>query len=230
MQKVSIVIPVYNEEETLEELLTAVEKADFAGLQKEIILIDDGSTDSSAGILKKYAEKHVVVFCEKNQGKGAAVRTGIARATGDFIVIQDADLEYDPADYADLMRVLIDGKADVVYGTRFSSKNPTKNFMIHHYWGNKLITWAADVIYLTNLTDIETCYKAFKRECMSDIVLRENSFAFDPELTAKFLKRHFRFAEVPVSYNGRGFDEGKKISWKDGFKALKALVKYKFTE
>ena len=230
MQKVSIVIPVYNEEETLKELLTAVEKADFAGLQKEIILVDDGSTDSSADILKTYADKHTVVFCEKNQGKGAAVRTGIARATGDFIVIQDADLEYDPADYGDLMRVLIDGKADVVYGTRFSNKNPTKNFLLHHYFGNKLITWAADVLYLTNLTDIETCYKAFKRECMADIVLRENSFAFDPELTAKFLKRRFRFAEVPVSYNGRGFDEGKKISWKDGFKALKALVKYKFTE
>lgn len=228
--KVSIIIPVYNEEKTLKTLVLAVEQADFAGLEKEIVLIDDGSSDGSSEILKSYASKHKVLYHKKNQGKGAAVRTGIQQATGDFIVIQDADLEYNPADYKDLMQVLKEDKADVVYGTRFSEKNATDNFLMHHYWGNKMITWVADMIYGVSLTDVETCYKAFKRDCMKDIVLKENSFAFDPELTAKLLKRKFRFAEIPVTYNGRGFEEGKKISWKDGFAALWALLKYKYKE
>ena len=230
MKKVSVIIPVYNEIATLEAVLKAVEAADFAGLEKQIVLADDGSTDGSRELLKSYQDRHTVVFKEKNEGKGSAVRAGIENATGDIIVIQDADLDYDPADYTPLLQLILDDKADVVYGTRFCAKNETKDFMLHHYWGNKLITWAADIIYNARLSDVETCYKAFKADCLKDIRLKENSFAFDPEITAKLLKRKFRFAEAPVSYKGRTFAQGKKISWKDGFAALKALVKYRFTE
>ena len=230
MKKVSIIIPVYNEVNTLADVLNAVEAADFAGLEKQIVLVDDGSTDGTRDLLETYRDKHLVIFKEKNEGKGSAVRVGIENATGDIIVIQDADLEYDPADYTALLRLISDGKADVAYGTRFCDKNKTGDFLLHHYWGNKIITWAADIIYNARLTDVETCYKAFRADCMKDIRLKENTFAFDPEITAKLLKRKFRFAEAPVSYKGRGFDEGKKISWKDGFAALKALIKYRFTE
>ena len=230
METVSIVIPVYNEEKTLNDVLLAVEKADFAGLKKEIVLVDDGSTDGTKTILKTFKNRHKVIFKEKNEGKGSAVRAGIENATGDIIVVQDADLEYDPADYTKLLEIILADKADVVYGTRFCARNETKDFLLHHYLGNKLITLAANVLYNSRLTDVETCYKAFKASCMKDIKLKENSFAFDPEITGKLLKRKFRFAEAPVSYKGRGFKEGKKISWKDGFAALKALLKYRFTE
>lgn len=230
MKTVSIIIPVYNEVNTLADVLNAVEAADFAGMEKQIVLVDDGSSDGTRDLLETYRDKHLVIFKEKNEGKGSAVRVGIENASGDVIVIQDADLEYDPADYTALLRLILDGKADVAYGTRFCDKNKTDDFLLHHYWGNKIITWAADIIYNARLTDVETCYKAFKADCMKDIRLKENTFAFDPEITAKLLKRKFRFAEAPVSYKGRGFDEGKKISWKDGFSALKALIKYRFTE
>lgn len=230
MKKVSIVIPVYNEEKTLSEVLNAVDNADFANMEKEVLLIDDGSTDGTRELLEKVKDRYTVIFKDKNEGKGSAVRVGIENATGDIIVIQDADLEYDPADYTALLEIILEDKADVVYGNRFCDKNKSKDFLFHHFWGNKLITLAADIIYNARLNDVETCYKAFKASCMKDIRLKENTFAFDPEITAKLLKRKFRFAEAPVSYKGRGFDEGKKISWKDGFFALKALLKYRFTE
>ena len=228
MNKVTILIPVYNEVGTLETILKKVEKSDFCGLEKEIILIDDYSTDGTKDIYPKLPYK--VLYHEYNQGKGAALRDGFKEATGDIIVIQDADLEYDPDDYKPLIQLILDGKADVCYGTRLSGGKPTRAFMFLHWLGNKFLSLTTNILYGSTLTDMETCYKAFRADFIKDIQIKSNRFDFEPEITAKVLKRGARLFEVPISYFGREFSEGKKITWVDGFHALWALIRFRFTD
>lgn len=228
MQKVTILIPVFNEVSTLEQILDKVEKADFCGMEKEIILIDDCSTDGTKDLYPKLPYK--VLYHEVNQGKGAALRDGFKEATGDIIVIQDADLEYDPVDYKPLIQLILDGKADVCYGTRLAGGKPSRSFMFTHLLGNKFLSLLTNILYGSTLTDMETCYKAFKADFIKGIEIKSNRFDFEPEITAKVLKRGARLYELPVSYYGREFSEGKKITWKDGFHAIKALVKYRFVD
>lgn len=230
MKKISILIPVFNELNTLEIILKKVEEANFCGLEKEIILIDDYSTDGTRDILEKLKDKYKVLYHEQNMGKGAALRTGFEHVTGDITVIQDADLEYDPNDYEPLIQMLLDGKADVVYGSRFLNTKPAGSIMLTHLLGNKLLTLITNVLYNTTLTDMETCYKAFKTEFIKDIKIKSNRFDFEPEITAKILKKGARLYELPISYYGREFSEGKKITWKDGVHAIAALVKFRFTD
>ena len=228
MKKISILIPVYNEAGTLETILEEVENADFCGLEKEIILIDDYSTDGTRDIYQKLPYK--IFYHDYNQGKGAALRTGFKNATGDIIVIQDADLEYDPSDYSPLIKLILDGHADVCYGTRLAGGKPSRSFMFTHLLGNKFLSLLTNILYGSTLTDMETCYKAFKADFIKDIEIKSNRFDFEPEITAKVLKRGARLYELPVSYYGREFSEGKKITWKDGFHAIIALIKYRFTD
>lgn len=228
--KISILIPVYNELNTLKEILDKVEKAQFFSLEKEVILIDDFSTDGSREILKELElqNKYKIFYHEKNMGKGAALRTGFSNATGDIIIIQDADLEYDPQDYTDLIKLIIDNKADVVYGSRLSGGKPSRSFMFTHLLGNQLLTFITNLLYNSTLTDMETCYKAFRADFVKDIKIRSNRFDFEPEITAKVLKKRCRLYELPISYYGREYEEGKKITWKDGISAIRALIKYRF--
>ncbi len=228
MNKITILIPVFNEVNTLQKILEKVENADFCGLEKEIILIDDASTDGTKDLYKNLTYK--VLYHEKNMGKGAALRTGFNAATGDIVIIQDADLEYDPSDYKELIQLILDNKADVVYGTRLTGVKPSRAFMFHHLLGNKFLTFITNLLYNTTLTDMETCYKAFKRDFLTGIEIKSNRFDFEPEITAKVLKRGARIYELPISYYGREYDDGKKITWKDGFSAIWALVKYRFTD
>lgn len=228
MNKVTVLIPVYNEINTLDEILKKVENADFCGLEKEIILIDDASSDGTKDLYKNYNYK--VLYHETNQGKGAALRDGFKEATGDIVVIQDADLEYDPEDYAPLIRLILDGKADVCYGSRLTGSKPSRSFMFHHLIGNKVLSCLTNILYGSTLTDMETCYKAFRREFVQDITIKSNRFDFEPEITAKVLKKGARLYELPISYFGREFAEGKKITWRDGFHAIWALVKFRFTD
>ncbi len=230
MEKITILIPVYNEVKTLEQMVDKVEKTDFCGLEKEIILIDDCSTDGTKELYSKFPN-HKVFYHEKNQGKGAALRTGFAHATGDIIVIQDADLEYDPVDYAPLVKLILDGKADVSYGTRLSGGGkPSRSFMFTHWLGNKFLSLLTNVLYGSTLTDMETCYKAFRADFIKGIEIKSNRFDFEPEITAKVMKRGARLYELPVSYYGREFSEGKKITWVDGFHAIWALIKFRFVD
>ncbi len=231
-QTLSILIPVYNEVRFLEQLLEKVASVDFCGLQIEIIMVDDGSTDGTREILKRYENKppYQVVYHDKNMGKGAALRTAIQYATGDIIVIQDADLEYDPKDYPELIQLILDGKADVVYGSRLTAGKPVRAFNVLHYFGNKFLTLMTNLLYNTTLTDMETCYKAFKADIVKKVVIRANRFDFEPEITAKVLKQGVRLFEAPISYSGRNFDEGKKITWRDGISALWTLIKYRFVD
>ena len=228
MQKITILIPVYNEINTLETILEKVEQTHLSGLEKEIILIDDYSTDGTREILKNLEQKYKVLYHEKNQGKGAALRTGFKNMTGDIVVIQDADLEYNPQDYEELIKPVLNNEVDVVYGSRLMNK-PDKSFMLTHLLGNKLITFVGSVLYGRKLTDLETCYKVFTKEILEGIEIKSAKFDFEPEITAKIFKKKARFKELPISYNGRGHDEGKKITWKDGFGAIWALVKFRFT-
>jgi glycosyltransferase involved in cell wall biosynthesis len=228
--KLSVIIPVYNEVDLLEEALRqvlAVERAD------EIIIVDDGSTDGTRALypmLKTLDDSIQVIMHDRNQGKGAAVRTGFGVATGDIFLIQDADLEYDPRDYADLIRPIEEGRADVVYGSRLRG-GPTRAMFFWHMVGNKFLTLVTNVLYNAILTDMETCYKAFKAEVVHGIPLRAKGFEFEPEITSKVLKRGFRIYEVPISYYGREFEEGKKIRpMKDGPMALWTLIKYRFVD
>ena len=223
----SVIIPVYNEVNTIEEVIARVQAT---GLVSEIVLVDDGSTDGSTEILKKYQGKDgfQVIICEKNGGKGSAVREGIKAAKSTYAIIQDADFEYDPQDYAKLMPVIKSGEADVVYGSRFMES--TKYFYFRSLAANKLLTFLTNVLYHTKLTDMETCYKLFKVADVREIPLHSRRFEFEPELTTKLLKRGYKIKEVPISYSGRSYDEGKKIKPQDGFIALWTLFKYRFVD
>ncbi len=230
MKSVDIVIPVYNEEKTIREILKKVENADFCGLEKHIIIVDDASCDSTSDILKEYEGKYKILYHNENKGKGAAVYTGFQNTKSDIVVIQDADLEYDPEDYSSLIKLIVEDKADVVYGTRLTNAKPSRSFMFTHYLGNKFLTLLTNVLYGCTLTDMETCYKAFKRDFIKDLVIKSSKFDFEPEITAKIIKKGARLFEVPISYYGRDYDEGKKITYKDGFSAILALIKYRFTD
>lgn len=230
MNKVSIIVPVFNEIKTLDTILEKIENAPFCGLEKEIILIDDMSTDGTREHLKDFENKYKVFYHDKNQGKGAAIRTGMAHITGDIMVIQDADLEYDPVDYQDLIKLIVEDKADVVYGSRLTGAKPSRSFMFTHLLGNKLLTLTTNILYGATLTDMETCYKAFRASFLDGIEIKSDRFDFEPEITAKMLKKKARLYELPISYYGREYAEGKKITWKDGIHAIIALIKFRFSD
>jgi glycosyltransferase involved in cell wall biosynthesis len=228
-KKVSIVIPVYNEEKTLENIIEAVEKAKLPeGLEREIVLVDDYSSDESREILKKFEKKHSVHYHRDNRGKGAALRTGFAEATGDIIIIQDADLEYDPNEYIKLLGPILENKADVVYGSRFLGGGPHRVHMFWHYVGNRTLTWFSNMLTNLNLTDMETCYKVFTREVLDAITpkLTSNRFGFEPEFTARVAKEKFRIYEIGISYFGRNYNDGKKIGWRDGIAAFWHIISF----
>ena len=225
--KISVVIPVYNEIDTIEEILARVDKV---AIKKEIIVIDDLSIDGTRERLKKIVadkENVKVIYHNRNKGKGAALRTGFESVTGDIVIIQDADLEYDPNEYPKLLEPISDGRADVVYGSRFIG-GPHRVLFFWHYVGNKLLTLISNALTNLNLTDMETCYKVFKRQILKDINLKSNRFGFEPEFTAKISKNRLRIYEVPISYSGRTYSEGKKITWKDGIVALCLIFWYRF--
>ena len=227
MLKLSIVIPIYNERETLETLIAKVNAVDY---DKEIILIDDFSTDGTREILNKYENKvgFKVLYHNHNQGKGAALRTGFSSVNGDIIIIQDADLEYNPADYGTLIEPIMDGRADVVYGSRFLG-GPHRVLFFWHSIGNMVLTTLSNMLTNVNLTDMETGYKVFTKKVNDTLTFKCNRFGFEPEFTAKVAKNNFRIYEVPISYNGRDYSEGKKITWKDGVAAIWYIIKFKFT-
>lgn len=226
MKKITILIPVYNEVNTLIPILEKLESIDFYGLEKEIILIDDYSTDGTKELYKNLNYK--VLYHEKNMGKGASLRDGFKEATGDIVTIQDADLEYNPEDLLPLVKAVLDNETDVAYGSRFMNIDKSKNFMLTHFLGNKMLTIITNLLYGATLTDMETCYKVFKAEYVKHLDIKSNRFDFEPEITAKVLKQGARLKEVPITYVARGFEEGKKISWKDGFAAIFALIKFRF--
>ena len=223
----TVLMPVFNEEATVAEIIRRVGQADV-GLAVELIVVDDGSSDGTTAILRELNDPTVrVLVHEQNQGKGAALRTGLAHATGDVVVIQDADLEYDPDDWPALLAPILKNKAWVVYGSRFTGQR--MNMLPLHWLGNRLLSLVTNVLYSSTLSDMETCYKAFDRRVLEGLTIKSNRFDFEPEITAKVLRRGFRIYEVPISYAGREVDEGKKITWRDGVGAIRALVKYRFT-
>jgi glycosyltransferase involved in cell wall biosynthesis len=222
--KVSIVIPCFNEAETVPELLRRVLESSLA--DKEVIVVDDCSTDGTREWLQTNQEAFKLVLHESNQGKGAALRTGIGHATGDVLLIQDADLEYDPREYPNLVAPIIDDQADAVYGSRFKGEGPHRVVYFWHRVGNGLLTLLSNALTNLNLTDMETCYKVFRMELIKSIEIEENRFGFEPEITAKIARSGARIYEVGISYYGRTYAEGKKIGWKDGFRAIWCIFKY----
>ena len=230
IRKLSVIVPVYNERNTVVEVLRrmrAVELPD--GIDREIIVVDDGSDDGTRDVLNQLRDSTVRILAHPgNRGKGAAVRTGIDVASGDYVLIQDADLEYDPEDWPKLIAPVIRGRAQVVYGSRFTGER--RNMLFLHWIGNRMLSFVTNVLYNTTLSDMETCYKLVDRELLCSLGLRANRFDLEPEITAKILKRRIRIYEVPISYTGREFDEGKKITWRDGFAALWTLAKYRFAD
>jgi len=224
--KLSIIIPCYNEFNTILSLIDSVKKSPVAN--KEIIIVDDGSKDGTQEILDKIKDDPglKVIFHKINQGKGAALRTGFREATGDICIVQDADLEYDPQEISIVIQPIVDGKADVVFGSRFQSGRPHRVVYFWHRVGNSVLTLMSNIFTDLNLSDMETCYKAFRREVIQGIQIQENRFGFEPEVTAKIAKMNLRIYEVGISYYGRTYNEGKKISWKDGFRAIYCIFKY----
>lgn len=223
----SVVMPVYNERETVEEIIRRVLAV---ALRIELIVVDDHSTDGTRDILARLRDElgFKLFQQERNGGKGAALRRGFAEVTGDLVVIQDADLEYSPEEFPDLIDLICRGRADVVYGSRFLGRH--RVFLYSHYLGNRLLTTVTNVLYNTMLSDMETCYKVMRTEVLRSMTLRSNGFGIEPELTAKIFKRRYRVYEVPITYDGRGYDEGKKITWRDGVVALWVLFRYRFSE
>jgi len=231
--KLSIIIPNYNENETIEEIVDRVKKVDLSDLgdiKKEIIIVDDGSNEITVNILKNKIESKVdkIIYKKKNSGKGAAIRDCIKYITGDYVIIQDADLEYDPREYNILLKPIVEDKADVVYGSRFMGNAPHRVVYFWHMVGNRLLTTLSNMLTNLTFTDMETGYKAFRREIIKSIKIEENRFGFEPEITAKIAKKKCRIYEVGISYYGRNYEEGKKITWKDGFRALYVILKYNF--
>lgn len=226
MKKITILIPVFNELNTLEKILQQVESVDFCGLDKEIILVDDFSTDGTRKLYSKIT--HKVIYHDENKGKGAALRTGIEAASGDIIIIQDADLEYNPIDYVPLVELIKSNKADVVYGSRFADGRNSENFLFLSFLANKFLTFMTRILYNAKITDMETCYKAFRADIIKKIEIKSNRFDFEPEITAKILKKGVRFRELPISYNARTTEAGKKITWRDGVQAVWTLLREKF--
>ena len=224
--KLSVVIPVYNEKKTLSELICRVEAVK---LEKEIIIVDDASTDGTRDLLKKYEEQErfKVIYQSKNAGKGSALRAGFDKAEGEIIIVQDADLEYDPKEYPLLVEPILDGRADVVYGSRFLG-GTHRVFFFWHYVGNKVLTTLSNMCTNLCLTDMETGYKVFRRTVLDSFILKCNRFGFEPEFTSKVARHAFRVYEAPISYSGRGYEEGKKINWKDGVAALWFIFRFRF--
>ena len=232
-EKLSIVIPAYNEERTIHRILDKVKAVELiAGMQKELIITNDYSTDDTAGAIRRYMEANPELNIrylehEVNKGKGAALHTGIQHASGEYIIIQDADLEYDPAEYNTLLRPILDGYADVVYGSRFIGGNPHRILFFWHSIGNKFLTFTSNMFTNLNLTDMETCYKLFRADIVKNLDLKENRFGFEPEVTAKISRQPgVRIYEVGISYYGRSYAEGKKIGWRDGVRAIYCILKY----
>jgi len=237
MTTLSIIIPVYNEEKTVEAVIKKVEAVNLGTVKKELIVVDDCSTDNTRTVVKTIKDIKLL-FHEKNRGKGAAIRTGIQHSTGDIVIIQDADLEYDPTDYPALLKPILENKAKVVFGSRFMpgvkietgvESSGYKGNKIY-YLGNKFLSFCVGLLYGKKITDMETCYKVFRREVLDGITLRATRFDFEPEITAKILKKGHKIVEVPISYKPRPFTEGKKITWKDGVQAIFYLIKYRFVD
>ncbi|MEW5692353.1 MAG: glycosyltransferase family 2 protein [Candidatus Hydrogenedentota bacterium] len=225
INSISFIIPVYNEKHTLEIIIDRVEKVNL-GIEKEIIIVDDYSTDGSREIIKNLSDKYKKIFHDKNVGKGAAIRNGVKSATGDLIIIQDADLEYNPEDIKLLLPPIINNEADVVYGSRFLSGNPRRVIFFWHMVGNKLLTMLVNMVSNFNFTDMETCYKLFRSNIIKNIEIEEDRFGFEPEITLKICRMNCRVYEVGISYYGRSYEQGKKINWKDGVHALRCILKY----
>lgn len=226
MKQLSIIIPVYNEEGTIDEVLRRVFAVKLYGWKKQVIVVDDGSTDNTPEVLASWRKKATIVFQTKNQGKGSAIMEGMKRATGEIILLQDADLEYSPTDYPKLLEQFVDPRVTVVYGSRFLGSHLSTMYL--YALGNKFVTWVTNILYNTNITDMETGYKVFRRSVLDGIGIRAKRFDFEPEFTAKILKSGHQIYEIPISYFGRKFSEGKKLTWRDGVIALGTLLYQRF--